>query len=376
MPSVVFHVINGLGVGGAERVVVHLLQYHDRSRYQPVCICLNSPTGSHYEDIVRKLDMPLYFLERRSHFDWRAYRRLDALFRQYRPTIVHTHLLGLNYAYLLMLRHRTRVRVHTFHSLAQQEVQMGKRATRLYRNLAFRYRIGGVVPVAISKEVARTIEQLYGYQNAPVILNGVEFAGNNLNPQQRMHIRAEGGAGGESIVVAHVGRFVAVKNHALLLRAFARLRSELPLYLWLVGDGELRAAMEQLAQELGIAARVRFWGIRADAPAIINAADIFAFSSTHEGFGLAVAEAMAAGLPVVATAVGGVPELVEHGVSGLLVPNEDEDALVQALQRLVDDPALRQAMGARARAHAQERFDARAMTRAYEALYESILAGR
>ncbi|MEM1964379.1 MAG: glycosyltransferase [Candidatus Caldarchaeum sp.] len=373
---VVFQVIQSLTPGGAERVVVHLLQYHDRTQYQPVCVCLNRPEGTHYEQFVRQLDVPLHFLERRGGFDKNAYRRMNALFREYNPTIVHTHLLGLNYAYPLMLRHRTPVRVHTVHNIAQQELKIGKRLSRVVRVLAFRYRLGGVTPVAVSAEVARTVEKVYGLRQVPTIPNGIDLEQYRSDAQQRLHVRAVSKVEDSAVVIVHVGRFNVQKNHEMLLRAFARLRWAEPTYLWLLGDGELMEPMRALARELQIEDRVRFWGIRSDVAAILNASDIFVLPSRWEGLPLSLMEAMAAGLPVVATAVGGVPEIVEHGVSGFLVPNEDEAALVEALQRLIDTPELRRAMGARARARAQERFDARAMTRAYEALYESILARR
>jgi glycosyltransferase involved in cell wall biosynthesis len=118
---------------------------------------------------------------------------------------------------------------------------------------------------------------------------------------------------------------------------------------------------------------VRFLGVRSDIPDLLRAADVFVFPSRWEGNPLSVMEAMAAGLPVVATAVGGVPELVEDGVSGILVPNEDHNALVGALQQLVQRADLRAQMAHAARRRAEERFDIRHTVAAYESLYESLL---
>lgn len=243
---------------------------------------------------------------------------------------------------------------------------MGVRIGKIVRILAFRYRIGGVVPVAIAEEVARTIEQVYGYKNPPIIPNGIPTDEYSPNPEQRVQFRATHGVEPEAIVIVHVGRFVGLKNHALLLQAFAQLQSSQPLYLWLVGDGELRPQTEQIAQELGIADRVRFWGVRSDVADILNAADIFTLPSQYEGNPMAVMEAMAAGLPIVATAVGGIPELVAHGVSGLLVPNDDVAALRKALQHLIDAPEARHAMGQAALQRARTDSDIRHTVRQYE----------
>ena len=120
---------------------------------------------------------------------------------------------------------------------------------------------------------------------------------------------------------------------------------------------------------------LRCLGVRADVPAILNASDLFVLSSRWEGNPMSVMEALAAGLPVVSTAVGGVPKLVQEGATGLLVPSEDAGALAQAMQALVDDPVRRQAMGEAARQHAVAHFDIRHTVRGYEQLYERLLSG-
>lgn len=366
-----FQVVGSLAVAGAERLVLNLLLHHDRSRYHPICVCLQDPKGSYYEERLRAAGIEVHFLGKGSKASWSAFRKLDALFRQYRPAIVHTHLIALSYAYFPMMRYRTPVRVHTVHNLAHKEI--GVRVARFVRLLAFRYRIGGVVPVAIAEEVRKTIQQVYGYPDPPLIPNGISTDEYAPDPVGRACWRAENVIEPDAIVITVVGRLTEQKNHALLLRAFARLHSIQPLRLLVVGDGELRQQLEQQAAESGISAKVRFLGLRADVPAILNASDIFVLPSRWEGNPLSVQEAMASGLPVVATTVGGVPELVENGVSGLLVPSEDEAALANALQTLIDHPHLRQQMGEAALIRARQRFDIRITVQQYEQLYETLL---
>ena len=373
-PRILFQVIPTLTPAGAERVVVHLLQYHDRTKYQPVCICLGNPTGSHYEEFVRNLGVPLYFLGKQSKATVGLIQKLSALFREYRPTVVHMHLRGLTYTYPLLLKYKTPVQVYTVHNLAWYD--RGTRFQKLVTTLAFRYRIGRVTPVAIAERVRTSIQQVFGYANPPLIPNGIAVEEFHLSPEVRLQWRQAQGIEADAIVVAHIGRFSRQKNHELLVRAFARIKPSQPLYLLLVGDGELRPSIENLVNELNPSGKVRFLGIRSDIPEILNASDIFVLSSRWEGNPMSVMEAMAAGLPVVATEVGGVPELVLHGATGLLVPNEDEQALSQALHTLIAEPDLRATMAVQARQVALERFDARQMTRAYESLYESILASR
>lgn len=370
---VVFHILNELRAGGAESLVAQMARYHEK--FSPVCVCCRTPVNSHLERIVQSTGTPLYFLQvPEVRLGWLRNPELDKLMRAYRPCVVHTHLGGLSYAWSLSIIHRTPVRIHTVHNIAHQEI--GASVGRRVRLLAFRYRIGGFVPVAIAQEVARTIEQLYGYKNPPIIPNGISMEDYAPNSEQGSRVRQELGVEPSAVVILHAGRFTEQKNHALLLRAFARLQSSQPLYLLLAGGGELLEPMQQLARELGMAERVRFLGVRSDIPAILNAADIFTLPSRYEGNPMSVMEAMAAGLPVVATAVGGVPELVEEGVSGILTPNEDLEALVVALQRLVDNAVLRRQMGEAALRRAREKFDIRHTVRAYEDLYESILQRR
>ncbi|MCS7208466.1 MAG: glycosyltransferase [Fimbriimonadales bacterium] len=373
-PRVLFQIVPTLRPAGAERVVVHLLQHCDRTKYRPVCVCLGKPLGSHYEQMVQDLGIPLHFLGKGQWATLGLIRRLDVLFRHYRPTIAHMHLRGLTYAYPLLLRHKTPVCVYTVHNLAWHD--QGTRFQKLVATLAFRYRVGRVVPVAIAKRVRESIQQVFGYPNAPLIPNGIAMDEFALPAEARSHWRRKEGIGEDTLVVAHVGRFTKQKNHEMLIHAFARLHLPPSACLLLVGEGELQPQTEQLVRDLGLADKVRFLGVRADIPELLNASDIFVLSSRWEGNPMSVMEAMAAGLPVVATAVGGVPELVDDGVSGLLVSSEDVAAFAHALQTLVDNPDLRAAMGSKARQVAQERFDARVMTHAYESLYETILAGK
>jgi len=370
-PKVVFQVLPSLVVGGAERLVVHLVAHLSRARFAPVCICLESPLGTHYEARVQASGAPLYFLGKGASASGGVLRQLSALFQQYRPAVVHTHIIGLNYAYLLMLRYRTPARVHTVHSLAHRE--QGVRVGAWVRQLAFRYRLGGVVPVAVADEVRASIQQLYGYPDPRLIPNGIPTDEYAPDPHTRAQWRQAHGIEPHATVLTHVGRFAPPKNHALLVEAFAQVRADAPLYLLLVGGGELEDAVREQVAGLDLESRVRFLGIRADVADILRASDVFVLSSRVEGNPMSVMEAMAAGLPVVSTAVGGVPELVREGVTGLLVPSEDAGALAQAMQALVDDPVRRQAMGAAARQHAVAHFDIRHTVRGYEQLYETLL---
>jgi glycosyltransferase involved in cell wall biosynthesis len=158
-------------------------------------------------------------------------------------------------------------------------------------------------------------------------------------------------------VVATVGRLTAIKQHDLFLEMAARVHASRPDAVFLVvGDGDLRVTLEGRARELGIADRTRFVGWRRDLPTIYAAADVFALTSRNEGTPVALIEAMAAGVPGVATDVGGVPDVIARADLGILVPFGDAAAMAAAVERLLGDPSLRQRMGAAGRDEVLRRY--------------------
>jgi glycosyltransferase involved in cell wall biosynthesis len=177
-------------------------------------------------------------------------------------------------------------------------------------------------------------------------------------------------------LVVSIGRLAEPKGYSHLLAALALIPpEERPLTL-IAGDGPERADLERQARVLGLGHDTRFLGNRRDVPALLAAADVFVLASLWEGLPLALLEAMAAGLPSVVTAVGGNPEVIDNGESGLLVPAADEPAFAAALRRLLRDPEQRRRMGQAARKKFNEQFSLRRFVETHENLYEAILAER
>jgi len=183
-------------------------------------------------------------------------------------------------------------------------------------------------------------------------------------------LRADPGASPVRIVC--VARFEAPKDHAALLRAMGRLRG-LDWELELVGDGPLESASRALAASLGIASRVRFAGYRPDVAAVLGGAQVFVLSSRSEALPRSVLEAMRAGLPVVATNAGGLPEMIEDGVNGMLTPRGSEEALAAALASLIENGGLRLRLGASAHATYEKRFRLEFMIEKTAAIYKKVI---
>ena len=179
---------------------------------------------------------------------------------------------------------------------------------------------------------------------AVVIPNGITLS-KFQSTKQHLSIRQQQETAQADVVLCYVGRLHTKKGIEILLQALKKIKTEITWRLWIVGDGELRSSLENLAAELGIVERLSFFGFREDVESFLQAADIFVLPSFYEGFGMAVLEAMAAGLPCVATPVGEIASLIEDGVNGFLVPLGDAPALATALTSLIEDPLLRQQMG-------------------------------
>jgi len=360
----ILHIIPNFGPGGAERLVVDLMENTDKECFEVAAISLYPQSGTIFEREIQEKKLMVYYLNKHRGLDLRIILQLYYIFKTFKPHVVHTHLYVLRYALLPMLFCRVPVRVHTVHNVAQKEVD---KVGKLVHWIAFR--LGRVIPVSISQEVANTVKALYGKNiYTPVIYNGISTM-RFIPKVERKNIKEE-----EDVVLLHIGRFAPQKNHLLLIEAFAQVVKEFPtMRLWLVGDGSLRPEIERVVKEKGLEEKVLLLGIRDDVPKLLEDSDIFALPSDWEGVPLTILEAMAAGKPVIATAVGGVPELIEDGVTGILVPPRNHEALTKGILCLAKDSALRKRMGEAGQKRALGKFDISKTAREYEDLYSKLL---
>lgn len=370
------HVVHRFDVGGLENGMVNLLNHMPGDRYCHAVICLEAFTD--YRNRIGRSDVSFHALHKRPGKDPGLYLRLWRLLRQLRPDIVHTRNLAALEGQLVAALAGVRARVHGEHGRDVFDLHGANRRYNLLRRL-IRPLVGRYVTV--SKDLAAWLVETVRVDPPRVrqIYNGVDA--------DRFHPRAEGfravgPAGfftGSEIVIGAVGRMVAVKDHLTLVRAFIRLVGSSPelrqrARLVIVGDGPVRAACLALLAEAGAGLLAWLPGERDDVPELMRTFDVFALPSLGEGISNTVLEAMATGLPVVATRIGGNPELVEEDVTGLLVPVGDEGALATALRRYIEDAALVRRHGASARKRAEERFSMAAMVDGYLGVYDEVLA--
>jgi sugar transferase (PEP-CTERM/EpsH1 system associated) len=363
----IVHVLSSFGVGGQERVALDLAIGQKARGHHVSVISLAPPPDGAMADEFREHGIAVDRVEKRGGLDPTLVPRLARALRNLRAEVVHTHnplplIYGAPAARLAGAK-----AIHTKHGR-----NPAGRANRLLRRAAAQL---ASAFVAVSET---TLTQAREQHDAPrsrmhTIANGIRLDRYHPDPEARAAARVELGLG-DAWVVGTVGRLDGYKNQAMLVRAIAPLLSS-RVRLVIVGDGPTRADVEAAVAALPEPRWVVMTGRRMDVPRLMPAFDVFALSSQTEGLPLVVPEAMAAGLPVVSTNVGGIPTVIDEGETGMLVP-VDETALRAALQTLLDDQPRARAMGMRAREVALERYSHDRMVDAYLALYQNAMYAR
>lgn len=364
----VLHILPDLMPYGLEKMVASLVLLADRDRFEPAVVSLYGRQEGSLAGAIEAAGVRVFHLDKRRGLDLRMFPRLREVSADFRPDVVHTHNYVLRYTLPVAALTKPKAQVHTIHNVADQEVD---RLGMWLQNKAFHR--GSVIPVAIAGEVAASMERVYGLRNPELIPNGIPVGAFADKPGEREAWRAKEGFGQDDVLIACVARFFPQKNHHTLLIAFAQLQNT-NAKLLLSGDGYLESEVRAQADQLGIADRVHFLGRRDDVAAILASVDLVALASLWEGNPLSVMEAMAAGRACAMTSVGAIPELMEHGRSGLIAPPGNAKALAEAMQVLVNDRVLRQRIGIAARQRALAKFDHQVMVNAYQDLYLRAIA--
>jgi glycosyltransferase involved in cell wall biosynthesis len=386
-PLRVLRIIARLNVGGPARHTT-ILNAGLRSRGAETLLVYGSlaPGEASLEDLARAARLPVSFvpaLGRRisAWSDIQAFVSILRLLREWQPDIVHTHtakagalgrVAALSYN-VLRRRSRRAAVVHTFHGHVFDGYfgALGSRAVRLTERLLARItdRI-----VAISSRQYHDLTSRFAIarpENVTVVPLGLELRELLDAPEREAPSR------GTSFTVGYVGRLAPIKDLGTLLAGFALARRQYPaLRLSIVGDGDERPALEARATGLGVSEAVAFQGWRRDLTNVYATMNLFALTSLNEGTPVSLIEAMAAGVPVVATAVGGVPDVVEDQVTGLLVPPGRPDDLASVILDVVADPVRARARAVVARERVRTRFDAARLVEATEAMYVDVLDRR
>jgi sugar transferase (PEP-CTERM/EpsH1 system associated) len=371
-PPLVVHLIYRLDFGGLETLMVERINRMPADAYRHAVVCLTD-----YTDFARKITKPgvaLFALHKQPGLSLGTHVALWKLLRRLQPAILHTYnLSAIEYAPAALLA-GVPIRINGAHGRDAGDPDGSNRKHNLLRRLMLPFYdccyANSADLLAWNRAVIGVPEQ-----KSRLLANGIDA--------EKFHPRAAGQASAVSafgpghVVIGTVGRVQDVKDHATLVDAFLLLRERMPakrgvLRLAIIGDGPLLPAIRAKVAAAGIGDAVWLPGARTDVADILRGLDVFAMSSIAEGTPGSALEAMASALPVVGTRVGGIPEVIEDGVTGFVVPASDPAAMAAALERYIADPGLAARHGSAGRERVQRKYNMAAMVAGYKSLYDSL----
>ena len=366
-PVNVVYVIGQLTIGGTQRQLLLLVEHLDRSRFQPTVVCLSK--HALLASSLQNLGCPTYVLDRGRHGRARTLLQVYQILRSVEPSIVHSFAYASRAGIPAAKLARVSYGIVSIRTDPYREMKLLDRFSIALADLV----------LANSQHIASTIR--FGRPSASpkyrVIHNGLDVQAFDrlLNTPPVDPIPGDVLRCPTRNIICAVATLRPVKCLETLLKAHFIVLSQIPqAQLWLIGDGPVRGELELLARDLGINPNTTFWGMRSDVPAILNQAAIGVLSSRVEGLSNAIIEYMAARLPVVATSVGGNPELVLHGETGLLVPPNDPQALADAIVYILRNPEVARQFGEAGRRRVEEHFTVERMVCETESVYEELLS--
>lgn len=375
---VIVHIIHRLNVGGLENGLVNLINHLPEEKYRHAIVCLTET--SEFANRISRKDVKIYELHKRDGKDPIVYFRLWKLLRKIRPTIVHTRNIATLDMSVIAALAGVPIRIHGEHGRDIFDLHgKHKRYQKLRRLCApFIHRF-----IAMSKDLEDWLEFDVGIKKEKTVqlYNGVDITRfqSAASCKLQRNSMPPGFADSESIILGTVGRLEPVKDQLSLVHAFVELKRREPkldrhLRLVLLGDGSLMHSIVELIEKFGIQDQVWLAGSQNNVQDILSEMDIFVLPSLGEGISNTILEAMACGLPVIATDVGGNPELVEKNITGELIPAAQPVVMAEAMQRYVNDQALVQSQGLAGRKRVETLFSLTRMVNDYLLVYDSLLS--
>lgn len=347
--------VPALCVGGAENMAVQLFSALDRKKYDVTLLVMSKRHNTVLEDYLSaNPDFKVYYFDKEPGFSLKTIFKVYHFLCKIKPDVIHTHLTGCTYAIFYALLHKVKI-IHTIHTRPACELPL-----LLSRLLKLLYKTGKAVPVAISNTILMETSEFYNIKNEKIemIHNPVDvkkFTPENYKKEN------------STITFINVGRLNKVKNQRLILNAFCEVKKTVnDIQLIIVGDGELKDELLLETERLNLRDSVTFTGNIHNVEDRLRQADVFILSSEYEGLPLSILEAMAAGLPIIATNVGGVPDIVED--NGILIEKNNKEQLTAAMLKLIQDNKLRQSMADNSRNAAQQ-YDISIIAEKYQQLY-------
>lgn len=352
----IVQVITSLNLGGAQTLLENLSYGLQQAGQQVTVISLEN----NHSATARRIEsqgIKVIYLDKHPHFDSSIVGKLADVLKMLHPDIIHAHNIKKAYVYLAARKAGIKRIVYTVHNMAWQEQN---RIGGIFSY--FMFHAGCMVPVGISPKVSDSIKKRYHLAGIPTIYNGTDLSRFQARTDYSLH---------NPPCIINIARLDGQKNHRRLIEAFVGIVPFYPdAHLVLVGDGELQGELEKQVEQAGLAGRVLFEGLQEDIPGYLRNADIFCLSSDYEGMPMTLIEAMASGIPIVSTNVGGVPDMLMNEKSAILTGLEAEE-LTTAIIRLLEEASLRKKLGYNAAA-AVKKFSHLYMAQRYLSLYKKM----
>ena len=369
------HVIFRLDVGGLENGLVNLINQTPQGVYRHAIICVTNATE--FRNRITSTDVIIIELGKKPGKDLAVYWRLFRALRKLKPDVFHTRNVNtIEYQPIAALA-GVRTRIHGEHGWDIHDLHGTSRKYRILRKFARPF-VDRFIVVSKGLRDYLTVSIRIPPERITLIYNGVDLC--KFHPREHTEDEAEKAimADSRAIVIGTIGRMKEVKNQRLLIRAFIEIINQNPderskIQLVMVGDGPLRNGLMNELREAALEEISSFPGACDNIPELLREIDVFVLPSRNEGISNTILEAMATGLPVIGTRVGGTPEIVLDGITGVLTKDEDVSGLASAISRYVEDPELRQRHGIAARERVQADFSLESMVTRYLDVYRQCL---
>ena len=352
----IVQVITALNLGGAQ-TLLEILSYGLQNAGMEVTVLSLEDNHSAIAKRIEEQGIPVIYLDKRPHYDSTITKKLGNVLKTIKPDIIHAHNIKKAYVYLAARKAGVKRIVYTVHNMAWKE-----------QNLVggifsyFMFHTGCMVPVGISPNVTESIRERYHLKSVLSIYNGTDLSRYHKKQSYSFHPKMR---------IINVARLDAQKNQKRLIDAFHIVLGKFPdIELILVGEGDLREELEKQVLEKGLKDSVFFEGMQEDIPGYLYESDIFCLSSDYEGMPMTLIEAMASGLPIVSTAVGGITDMLQNERSALLTKLSTKE-MADALIRLLEDESLRMKLGKNPSRDVKQ-FSHTYMARRYISLYKKI----
>jgi glycosyltransferase involved in cell wall biosynthesis len=351
----ILQIIPHLNLGGAEVMCKHLSVALKKAGHDVTVVSFYDVHSQNTSDL-EAAGIQVIYLSKKGGFDFSVLTKLRKIIKEYSPDVIHTHLAAIKYAFIASIGLKKHI-VHTIHSVAQQECG---RFSRILNKIFLKTK--RVTFVGLSEIIGQTIHEVYHLpqKEIPVVFNGVRLENCTVKTDWTLH---------DPVSIAHVAGFRPVKNHTELIGAVKLLKERgYNVKLSLYGDGEERARIEQCIVQNQLQESVILYGFCDNVAPYLHESDLFVLPSLYEGISLSIAEAMGTGLPVVASNVGGNPDMITDGEDGLLCEPVAE-SIAAKIAMLIDDDDLRSRLGKKA-TQSVERFSAASMLDGYLKIYQ------